>query len=196
MDFWFSKNQNLENHYRHEEDIYIFKRHMKTQKHVNTYSQVKREKEEETWCNKSRVLTFSWRRPISYRNQSIDLLCKSMDWFLFDIGLRHERVKLIILSFFTEGLWKSINNYRYSMFIWYFITLIFMTVCSYHVTYAFRSESTIAWMSRNSLLETYVYLCLHLSITTESGPYKINYKLGYIILLFLQDNAIKITSKF
>ena len=30
----------------------------------------------------------------SYRNQSIDLLCKSMDWFLYDIGLRHERVKL------------------------------------------------------------------------------------------------------
>ena len=38
-------------------------------------------------------LTLSWRRPISYRNQSIDLLCKSMDWFLYDIGLRHERVK-------------------------------------------------------------------------------------------------------
>ena len=26
----------------------------------------------------------SWRRPLSYRNQSIDLLCKSMDWFLYD----------------------------------------------------------------------------------------------------------------
>ena len=30
---------------------------------------------------------------MSYRNQSIDLLGKSMDWFLYDIGLRHERVK-------------------------------------------------------------------------------------------------------
>ena len=39
-------------------------------------------------------LTLSWRRPISYRNQSIDLWSKSMDWFLYDIGLRHdERVK-------------------------------------------------------------------------------------------------------
>ena len=38
-------------------------------------------------------LTLSWRRPISYRNQPIDLLRKSMDWFLYDIGLRHERVK-------------------------------------------------------------------------------------------------------
>ena len=38
-------------------------------------------------------LTLSWRRPLSYRNQSIDLFSKSMDWFLFDNGPRHERVK-------------------------------------------------------------------------------------------------------
>ena len=42
-------------------------------------------------------LTLSWRRPISYRNQSINLLPKSMDWFLNDIGLRHERVNMRIL---------------------------------------------------------------------------------------------------
>ena len=30
---------------------------------------------------------------LSYRNQSIDLLCKSMAWFLYDRNLRHERVK-------------------------------------------------------------------------------------------------------
>ena len=42
-------------------------------------------------CNS---LTLSWRRPLSYRNQSIDLLDKSMDWFLYDNGVRHERVKL------------------------------------------------------------------------------------------------------
>ena len=44
-------------------------------------------------------LTLSWRRPLSYRNQSnqsIDLRSKSMDWFLYDNGLRQERVKLII----------------------------------------------------------------------------------------------------
>ena len=38
-------------------------------------------------------LTLSWRRPILYRNQSIDLLRKSVDWFLYDIGLRHGKVK-------------------------------------------------------------------------------------------------------
>ena len=38
-------------------------------------------------------LTLSQRRPISYQNQSINLLCKSMDWFLYDISLHRERVK-------------------------------------------------------------------------------------------------------
>ena len=42
---------------------------------------------------KKNALTLSWRKQLSYRNQSIDLLCKSMDWFLYDNGLRHERVK-------------------------------------------------------------------------------------------------------
>ena len=41
------------------------------------------------------LLTLSRRRPLSYRNQSIDLLCKSMDWFLYDNGLSHERVNLV-----------------------------------------------------------------------------------------------------
>ena len=38
-------------------------------------------------------LTLSWRRPLSYRNQSIDLHRKSIDWFLYDNDLCHERVK-------------------------------------------------------------------------------------------------------
>ena len=38
-------------------------------------------------------LTLSWRRPLSYRNHSIDLLCKSMQWFLYDNAPLHERVK-------------------------------------------------------------------------------------------------------
>ena len=32
-------------------------------------------------------------KPLSYRSQPIDLQSKSMDWFLYDNGLRHERVK-------------------------------------------------------------------------------------------------------
>ena len=38
-------------------------------------------------------LTLSWRRLLSYRNQPTDLLCKSIDWFLYDRDLRQERVK-------------------------------------------------------------------------------------------------------
>ena len=34
----------------------------------------------------------------SYRNQSIDLQSKWMDWFLYDNGLRHERVKHVNLT--------------------------------------------------------------------------------------------------
>ena len=30
--------------------------------------------------------------PLSYRSQSIDLLGKSVDWFLYENGLRHERL--------------------------------------------------------------------------------------------------------
>ena len=43
-------------------------------------------------------LTLSWQRLLSYRNQSIDLRSKSTDWFLYDNGLRHERVKEMIRS--------------------------------------------------------------------------------------------------
>ena len=34
-------------------------------------------------------------KSLSYRNKFIDLLCKSMDWFLYDRDLRHERVKYL-----------------------------------------------------------------------------------------------------
>ena len=37
-------------------------------------------------------LTFSWQRSLSYRKQAIDLQSISMDWFLYDRDLRHERV--------------------------------------------------------------------------------------------------------
>ena len=46
-----------------------------------------------SFSNNFFCLTFSWRGLLSYRNQSIDLQSKSMDWFLYDNGLRYERVK-------------------------------------------------------------------------------------------------------
>ena len=44
-------------------------------------------------------LTLSWRRPLSYRNQSTDLLRKSVDWFLYENGPRHERVNEALPGF-------------------------------------------------------------------------------------------------
>ena len=37
-------------------------------------------------------LALSWQSSLSYRNQSIDLLWKSMNWFLYDKDLSNERV--------------------------------------------------------------------------------------------------------
>ena len=37
--------------------------------------------------------SFMTERSISYRNQSINLESKSMDWFLYDRDLHHEKVK-------------------------------------------------------------------------------------------------------
>ena len=39
------------------------------------------------------ILTLSLQMFLSYRNQSIDLLCKSLECFLYDRDLVHERVK-------------------------------------------------------------------------------------------------------
>ena len=49
-------------------------------------------------------LTLSWRGPLLYRNKSIDLQSKSVDWFLSDNGLRHERVnrKDVFLSILCQ----------------------------------------------------------------------------------------------
>ena len=50
-------------------------------------------------------LPLSWRRPLSYRNQSVDLFRKSMGWFLYDNGLCHERVKSNYGLCYTFSAW-------------------------------------------------------------------------------------------
>ena len=52
--------------------------------------------------NSKGPLSFSWRRSLSYRNQSTDLQSKSMDWFLNDRDIRHERANKI-LSLIDSG---------------------------------------------------------------------------------------------
>ena len=38
------------------------------------------------------MINYFMKEDLSYRNQSINLLCKSIDWFLYDRDVRHERV--------------------------------------------------------------------------------------------------------
>ena len=71
-------------------------------------------------------LTLSWRRPLSYRNQSIDLLCKSMECFLYDNGLRHERVKRLAVS--SQGV-TSLVQIMITIVGKSFITLINVSPC-------------------------------------------------------------------
>ena len=61
------------------------------------------------------ILTLSWRGRLSYRNQSIDLQGKSVDWFLYDNGLRHERVNPLHLRaklqlFIIYSFWVIVRN--------------------------------------------------------------------------------------
>ena len=49
------------------------------------------------WFCFKKLLALSWRRPLSYRNQSINLQSKSMDWFLYDNGLCHDRVNSSVI---------------------------------------------------------------------------------------------------
>ena len=57
---------------------------------------------------RNKALTLPWWRSPSYRNQSNNLLCKSMDWFLYDRDLFHERVKTL----FTHHTPKVCPLYR------------------------------------------------------------------------------------
>ena len=85
-------------------------------------------------------LTLSRRRPISYRNQSIDLLWKSMDWFLYDIGLRREGVKKLL---------KCIQFAKYLLFVSYVHDII--ASFSYLVTPPFRSINSLLFEIREAI---------------------------------------------
>ena len=49
-------------------------------------------------------------RSLLYRIQSNDLLCKSIDWFLYDRDLRHERVKFSSSKPYTLYLDQQLNS--------------------------------------------------------------------------------------
>ena len=54
-------------------------------------------------------LTFSWRRPLSYRNQSIDLRRKSMDWFLYDTASVMKGLKIHSWAKYQRRIYDCCN---------------------------------------------------------------------------------------
>ena len=101
-------------------------------------------------------LTLSWRGPKSYRNQSIDLQSKSMDWFLYDIGLRHERVKA------SKTIIKEFLCYK---------------IVTIRIAYAFTipksqiSVITGGFALQSSCFQTYINL-----LKVNNRMFKVNYK--------------------
>ena len=95
------------------------------------------------WVHTSnKALTLSWRRSLSYRNKSIDLLCQLMDWFLNDKGTHHEWVKRL----FTHHTPKSFLIYRKAELPFFFLLGLFFTNIMIHraagegVDYFFNSS--------------------------------------------------------
>ena len=81
------------------------------------------------WLHTSnKALTFSSRRSLVYRNQPIDLLCKLMDWFLYDKDIRHERVKML----FTHDTPKVCSHMLWSRISFFFSIRFFFTNIMIH----------------------------------------------------------------
>ena len=60
------------------------------------------------------ALTLSWRRFLSCRNQSIDLLWKSVDWFVYDGDLSRNRVNPVDTDVVTTLLQRRYPTSPYS----------------------------------------------------------------------------------
>ena len=54
--------------------------------------------------------TVSSRRLLSCRNQSIELLCKSIDWYLCDRNLCYKRVKLTSSENYSKVIMKTLKG--------------------------------------------------------------------------------------
>ena len=68
-------------------------------------------------CFRFILLTLSWQRPLSYRNQSIALQSKSMDWLLYSKDLK-EASSLIIKE--TEKLEYSSNTNQIAGILYFY----------------------------------------------------------------------------
>ena len=99
-------------------------------------------------------LTLSWWRLLSYRNQSIDLLGKSTDWFLYDNGLRHERDN-------THNHHQTEPPFAFAIFL--FLSRAWLFMSHYDLFFIFTStfimtNCLISWKQTN------LFFCLFFGI--------------------------------
>ena len=77
----------------------------------------------------SLIITLSWQTSLSFRNQSIDLLSKSMNWFLYDKDLRHERdegkLKFFLVVVFFSQIWQQIFFIEHFRLLSVYLVLLF-----------------------------------------------------------------------
>ena len=90
-----------------------------------------------TCCNTCNYLTLSWRRPLLFRNQSIDLLCKSMDWFLHDRDLHHEIFKYFWIHKYIKQFWCYHMYQHQNITSVLVFTLVFGIHCNFSLFYQF-----------------------------------------------------------
>ena len=71
-----------------------------------------------------KCINLSWRRSVSYKNQSIDLQSKSINWFLYDMNLYHERVKRTLVCQKPRGVFSTPSNTQDGVFLQSFIAYL------------------------------------------------------------------------
>ena len=116
------------------------------------------------------ILTFLWRR--SYRNQSINLQIKSIDWFLYNGDFCHERINTLLLVCIHRCIFVDLrqdNRYK----------------CHYDID-AEESNCLMLMLKNSCFLEqSWNFFCLVNSqsiiknITLYSNPFSTNAPLLY-----------------
>ena len=62
---------------------------------------------------------------LSYRNQSTDLFCKSIDWFLYNRDLCHERFKTLFTTYAESLFLHVVKHNFFFLFQFFFLSVFF-----------------------------------------------------------------------
>ena len=117
------------------------------------------------------LLTLSWRRSPSYRNQSFDLHWKLIDWFLYDRDLHHERFnisfsfvlcfvicRLLMAAYMLDISSNVCSNCRVGKF---YLELLFCLEFELNLTWirvSFMHVLILATLISLKIVKLYVYL--------------------------------------